>query len=86
MARRKAEIEKREHENAEMKKKLRSVQAKTDDDVMDEEAGAARAKMASESKARKAKEVAELAKENMEFKEKIGNTHAKTDDGDGIQF
>ena len=86
MARRKAEIEKRERENAEMKKRLRSVQAVTDDDVMDEDAGAARGKMAADSKARKAKEAAKLAKENAVHDDRIANTHAKTDDGDGIQF
>ena len=86
MARRQAEIEKRERENAEMKKKLRSVQAKTDDDVMDEEAGAARAKMAADSKALKAKQAAALAKENLAMKDRIDSTTAKTDDGDGIQF
>ena len=86
MARRKAEIEKRERENAEMKKRLKSVQAVTDDDVMDEDAGAARGKMAAESKGRKKKEAAALAKDNAIHDERIKNTHAKTDDGDGIQF
>ena len=54
----------------------------TDDDVMDEEAGAARAKMASASKAKKAAEAKKLAKENSDMKKSLSNVKAAIDDGD----
>ena len=82
MARRKAEIEKRERENAEMKKRLQNVQAVTDDDVMDEAAGMARLTMADASRTRKQKAAAKLASENAKMKDKLASTKAKTDDGD----
>lgn len=67
-------------ENALMRERLSSVQAKTDDDIGDEAAGAARAAAAEKSKKRREEEQARLAEENRQFQERIKNTQAKTDD------
>ena len=56
-----------------MRARIDSTAARTDDDVMDEAAGFARAEVAAASKARKAAEAAELAQENAEMRERIKN-------------
>lgn len=66
--------------NRELAKKLSQVVARTDDDVMDEAAGMARADMAEESRERKAAEEAERAAENAAMRERIANAVSKTDD------
>ena len=52
---------------------------------MDEEAGAARGKMAAESKARKATAAKALAAENEAKAKSLAGVTAKTDDGGGLQ-
>lgn len=81
-ARRKAEAAALKSENAEKRNRIRNTTAATDNKIWDDgdgSAGAARAVMAAESKARKEAEAVELAKENAEMREMIANTGAATD-------
>ena len=72
--------------NAALYRRIRNVAARTDDDVSDEAAGAARAGMAAESYARKEAEAKELAQKNEVLKERIASAVSKTDDGDGLDI
>ena len=60
------------------------VQARTDDDIGDEEAGRMRSQLAEESRARKAAEAARIKKANEENRKRLAGITAKTDDGDGL--
>jgi len=78
-----AAAEQLRQENAEKAKRLKEQRevARTDDDIMDEEAGQARIRLAAESKARKAAEAEALAKENAERRARLkaARDTAKTD-------
>lgn len=71
--------------NAALYRRIHHVSAVVDDDVSDEAAGAARATLAAESKARKATEAQKLAEENEVYEMLIASAVSKTDDGDGLQ-
>jgi hypothetical protein len=60
------------------------VQARTDDDIGDEEAGRMRAQLAEESRSRKAAEAARIKKANEENRKRLAGVTARTDDGDGL--
>lgn len=81
-----AEAERIEKENAALKERLKNVKALTDDDINDDlrleggTMGDARAKAASDARARRAAEAAKLAEENKAMKERLKNTKARTDD------
>ena len=60
------------------------VQARTDDDIGDEEAGRMRAQLAEESRSRKAAEAARIKKANEENRKRLAGITARTDDGDGL--
>ena len=57
------------------------VQARTDDDIGDEEAGRMRAQLAEESRSRKAAEAARIKKANEENRKRLAGVTARTDDG-----
>ena len=71
--------------NAALYRRIHQVAAAVDHDVMDEEAGAARATMAADSMAQKGAEARHLAEENALYDQMIANAVSKTDDGDGNQ-
>lgn len=60
--------------------RLANVKAVVDDDVMDEDAGAARARMQEATRERRAAEKAERERQNAEMQERIRNTKSKTDE------
>jgi len=66
-------------ENAALFTRIHNIGAKTDDDVDDEAAGAARATMAAESEKRKKDQAKKLAAQNVAIKKKIAATKAKVD-------
>lgn len=78
-ARRQVEQAERVRQNAEMKKRLKSVEASTDDQLDTERAALARAEMAAASKARLAAENAERRRHAREMEERIRNTGPRTD-------
>ena len=63
--------------NEAMRQRIANTKAVTDDDLMDEAAGAARAQMAADSKAKKARQAAELAKQNAAMPWKVKKTKSK---------
>lgn len=79
-ARKQAEEAERRRQNAEMKKRLKSVEASTDDKLDTERAALARAEMAAASKARIAAEKAAQRRHAKEMEERIKNTGPRTDD------
>jgi len=66
-------------ENAALFARIHNIAARTDDDVDDESAGAARATMAAESKATKKAKAKKLAAQNQAIKKRIANVEAKVD-------
>ena len=58
---------------------LSKVAAVTDDDISDEKAGEARAKLAAESEERREAEAKKLAEENAEYRARIEGATAKVD-------
>ena len=67
-------------QNAEMRRRVTSTRAVTDDDVSDEAAGMAREAMANKLMANREAKAAQLAAENAEAREKLRNVTAKVDD------
>ena len=67
-------------QNAQLLQRILSTQARTDDDVMDEDAGMARGALAAARKAQKEAERAALEAANAEYRHKLANVQAKTDD------
>ena len=68
-------------ENAALFARIRNIAARTDEDLSDEAAGAARATMAAEAKARKAAKAKRLAAQNQAFQKKLADTKAAVDAG-----
>jgi hypothetical protein len=75
----KGQSEKVTKENAALFTRIHNIGARTDDDVDDEAAGAARATMAAESEKRKKDQAKKLAAQNAAIKKKIAATKAKVD-------
>ena len=63
-----------------MRQRIENVQPRTDDDVGDEAAGAARAEFAEKARKKREDAQAKLAAENAAYKARIKNTAARTDD------
>ena len=80
-ARSKASAARQAAENAQLRNRMKTTSVRTDDDIMDEEAGRARLRMAAESKARKAAEEARIREENARDAERLKQTTSKTNDG-----
>ena len=80
-ARSKASAARQAAENAQLRNRMKTTSVRTDDDIMDEEAGRARLRMAAESKARKAAEEARIREENARNAERLKQTTSKTNDG-----
>ena len=74
------EKERIRRENAALQHRIKHMKAATDNDVRDDEAGAARRRAAAESRARKAREREDLARRNAEHRRRLANTDARTDD------
>ena len=65
--------------NAEQRRRIKETGSRTDDDLTDEVAWAARAKLAAVSQERKAAELAKLKDENAAHRQMIDNTTTRTD-------
>ena len=83
MKRKEKEAARLRQQNAKISKRLSSVAAHIDDDIMDEEEGFARAEMAAASKARRSAAAAKLAAENAEIRKELSEVTAEVDDDIG---
>ena len=66
-------------DNAALFARIRSISARTDDDVSDDAAGAARASLAAQSKARKKEQAKKLAAHSKAIKERIASVQSVVD-------
>jgi len=70
----------RQKKNQELKKRFASTGGQTDDNIMDEEAGKARVRLAKESKARREWEATQEKRMNRQFRKTLQNEEAVVDD------